>query len=48
MAKSSSLEDDQHLVRHIRASEIDDQEGKLMAFPQAFSLRPVETYLSNA
>jgi hypothetical protein len=47
MAKQSSLDDDHHLVRHIRESEIDDQEGKLMAFPQAFALRPNETYLSN-
>lgn len=48
MAKSSSLEDDHHLVRHIRATEIDDQEGKLLAFPQAFALRSKEPYLSNA
>jgi hypothetical protein len=47
MAKSSLLNDDHHLVRHIRESEIDDQEGRLMAFPQAFALRPKETYLSN-
>jgi hypothetical protein len=47
MAKSSSLDDSHHLVRHIRESEIDDQEGKLLAFPQAFALRPKETYLSN-
>jgi hypothetical protein len=48
MAKSSSLENHHHLVRHIRESEIDDQEGKLMAFPQAFALRPKEIYLSNS
>jgi hypothetical protein len=48
MAKNSSLSDNDHLVRHIRESEIDDQEGKLLAFPQAFALRPRETYLSNA
>jgi hypothetical protein len=47
MAKSSSLDDNHHLVRHIRESEIDDQEGRLLAFPQAFALRPRETYLSN-
>jgi hypothetical protein len=47
MAKSSSLNDTHHLVRHIRESEIDDQEGRLLAFPQAFALRPRETYLSN-
>ena len=48
MAKSSSLDDTHcHLVRHIRESEIDDQEGRLLAFPQAFALRPGETYLSN-
>jgi len=47
MAKSYSLDDDDHLVRHIRESEIDDQEGRLLAFPQAFALRPGETYLSN-
>jgi hypothetical protein len=47
MAKSSSLNDNHHLVRHIRESEIDDQEGRLLAFPQAFALRPNETYLSN-
>jgi len=47
MAKSSSLDDNHHLVRHSRESEIDDQEGKLMAFPQAFALRTGETYLSN-
>jgi hypothetical protein len=47
MAKSSSLDDGHHLVRHIRESEIDDQEGRLLAFPQAFALRPNETYLSN-
>jgi hypothetical protein len=48
MAKSSSLDDSHHLVRHIRESEIDDQEGKLLAFPQAFALRPKEVYLSNS
>src|SRR5215470_511593 len=47
MAKSSSIDDGHHLVRHIPASEIDDQEGRPMAFPQAFALRPKETYLSN-
>lgn len=47
MAKNSSLDDNHHLVRHIRESEIDDQEGRLLAFPQAFALRPKETYLSN-
>src|SRR5258708_1527166 len=47
MAKSFSLDDNHHLVRHIRESEIDDQEGRLLAFPQAFALRPGETYLSN-
>jgi hypothetical protein len=47
MAKISSLDDNHHLVRHIRESEIDDQEGCLLAFPQAFALRPGETYLSN-
>jgi hypothetical protein len=48
MAKNSSLDDDHHLVRHLRESEIDNQEGMLLAFPQAFALRPGETYLSNA
>jgi hypothetical protein len=47
MTKSSSLDDNHHLVRHIRESEIDDQEGHLLAFPQAFALRPGETYLST-
>lgn len=48
MAKSSSLRDDHHLVRHIRESEIDDQgNGQILAFPQAFELRQGETYLSN-
>jgi hypothetical protein len=47
MAKNSSLDDEHHLVRHIPAGEIDDQEGGLLAFPQAFALRPKETYLSN-
>lgn len=48
MAKSSSLKDDHHLVRHIRESEIDDQgNGRLLAFPQAFQLREGETYLST-
>jgi hypothetical protein len=48
MAKNSSLDDNCHLVRHIRESEIDDQEGHLLAFPRAFALRPGETYLSNS
>lgn len=48
MAKSFSLSDEHHLVRHIRESEIDDQgNGDLLAFPQAFELRQRETYLSN-
>lgn len=47
MAKSSSLEYEHHLVRHIRESEIDDQQGSIMAFPQAFKLRLGESYLSN-
>jgi hypothetical protein len=47
MANSFSLDDNHHLVRHIRESEIDDQEGHLLAFPQAFALRTGETYLSN-
>lgn len=41
------LDDEHHLVRHIRQSEIDEQNGTLMAFPQAFELRPGKTYLSN-
>jgi hypothetical protein len=48
MAKNYSLEDEHHLVRHIRHTEIDDLgNGQLLAFPQAFQLRSGETYLSN-